>query len=66
MDEKKKEYDKYDQRRFADVLMEAEEIKKDPKKMAAAKKHIEKTKKQIRTIEDLKGLANAPETKEDD
>lgn len=57
-EEKEKGYDEYDCRHFAETLMKAEEIKSDPKKMAAAEKHVKKMKKQISSIADLRKLAN--------
>ena len=56
-EDKKEKYDEYDCKHFANVLMEAEEIKKDPAKMEAAEKHIKKLKKEIASIEDLRSVA---------
>lgn len=55
-EKKDKGYDEWEQRRFAETLMEAEEIKKDQKKMAAAQKYINKQKKAISSIEELKAV----------
>lgn len=45
---------KYDIEHMASVLIEAEEIKADPKKMAAVKGHLGKKKQAINSIQDLR------------
>lgn len=57
-DKKKKGYDDYECKHFAETLMEAEAIKADPKKMAAVDKHLKKMKKEINSIEDLRQVRN--------
>lgn len=50
-------YDEWDCKRYAETLLEAEEIKNDPKKMAAAEKHIAKMKKDISSLDQLRAVA---------
>lgn len=56
-EKKSKGYDEWDCKRFAEVLLEAEAIKGDKKKMAAAEKHMSKMKKDIASLADLKAVA---------
>lgn len=53
-DKEKKGFDKYEVESFTRTLIEAEEIKADPKKMAAVKKELSKKKKAINSIDDLR------------
>ena len=57
-DKKKKGYDEYECKRFAEILMEAEEIKGNPKKMEAAEKHLKAAKKAYSSIQYLKDHRN--------
>lgn len=57
LDKKDDKYDEYDCRHFAETLLKAEEIKNDPKKMAAADKHLKSLKKEITSLEQLKKVA---------
>lgn len=42
----------------ADILMEAEEIKKDPVLMKKIKEHLDKSSKKIDSLKKLKDIAN--------
>ena len=57
--EKKKdgEYDKYELESACDTLTRAEEIKADKKLMKALGPYLEKKKKAITSIEELRGVA---------
>jgi len=64
---KKKEYGKYHKyevERWVDVLMEAEEIKKDAEKMKYVQMCADKKKKAISSIADLKAKAKEVNEKE--
>lgn len=53
-EEKKKSFDKFEIEHMASVLVEAEEIKADPKKMAAVKESLSKKKSAIDSIDGLR------------
>lgn len=55
--EKENKYDKYAVECAAKTLMEAEEIKKDPKMMALVGKELDKKKAHIGSIQDLRDKA---------
>lgn len=59
------EYDEYECKEFANILLKAEEIKADPKKLAAAQKHLKAQKKAITSIEQIRQIANAPKEDEE-
>lgn len=50
-------YDEYEIKCWADKLLEAEEIKNDPEKMALVKPYLDKKAKAINSIADLKAIA---------
>jgi len=50
-------YDEWDINSAAETLMQAEAIKKDDEKMGYVKQHLSKKKKEIKSIEDLRLVA---------
>ena len=52
---KKRKYDEWDIRNWADKLQDAEEIKNDPVKMKLLKPYL---KKKVESLEDLREIAN--------
>ncbi len=51
-------YDEHKVKESADILLEAEEIKKDPVLMKNIKAHWEKSSEKIKSLKDLKEVAN--------
>lgn len=50
----------------AEILLEAEEIKKDSKLMEQIKEHLDNKKKKITSLSQLKEKANNPEEDQED
>lgn len=55
--EKEGKYEEYEIKCWAEKLLEAEEIKNDPEKMALVKPYLDNKVKAIRSIADLKAVA---------
>lgn len=60
------EMDEYDLKCAADTLLKAEEIKADPKMMAALKPYLEKKAKAIKSIADLRSARQEMNAQEED
>lgn len=58
-------YKDWEVKAWVDCLMEAEEIKADPAKMALIKPHLGRKEKVLKSLKDLKKLASSKIARED-